>query len=120
MSISKLMLVEMHYDFKDRGILAHDKPLNMGAGEITAGMPNCLRKSSISGSRLLSSSKMKPVVMCDVKTRKPLKAFQSAMCAGDDTGINASGIAKVARGEQHTAGGYYWKWGTKKGEENEP
>ena len=95
-------------DNKDRHLFAHDKPLIYNTGEILHP-----RKSSAAGNRLISAKKMKAVVMCSPRSRKPLRTFPSTAAAGDETGVNPSSISKVARGEQYSAGGYYWKWSKK-------
>ena len=52
----------------------------------------------------------------NAKCRKPVycveldKTFDSAKIACEETGIDASAIGKVCRGERKTAKGYHWKF----------
>lgn len=58
----------------------------------------------------LSKHKQRSVVMCDKKTGKELKVFDSMKTAMKETGLYRTLISRVCRGERKTAGGYIWKY----------
>lgn len=57
----------------------------------------------------MSGTRAKPVEMCELDGT-PIRVFSTPLEAFQETGIQRQNIAKVARGERVSAGGFYWRY----------
>ena len=53
---------------------------------------------------------VKPIIMCDLKTKKQIREFVSMSEAERTMGIHRQSIYMVCRGKHKQGGGYYWKY----------
>ena len=68
------------------------------------------KENNIHRTNILKVGKIKPVIMLDKKTLKPLKTFNSTREAERIMKICHSTISKVCKKKKKSAGGYIWKY----------
>ena len=60
-----------------------------------------------------SQTRSTPIIMCDLKTHKPIREFLNPRVATEELGLNASSfgnIYQVLYGQRTSAYGYWWKY----------
>ena len=70
-------------------------------------------KVGVDGHYAPFAGRTRPVWQLDLKTGERLRLYLSCASASRATGINVTGIADTARGEQMHAGGFDWAYATK-------